>query len=932
MECVFRNCKSGAPASSDSSPGGLLSHANSAGKRVPLKNKSGVSRYGHHQQQHQQQQQGQQGAGTYPAGELVLEEGDHEIPDGLRFLGEREMSSLGARIPALRRRGAKTNTIRQHYYPEGGWGWVVVACALATHCLCAGAQLAVALLLVHAASDPHHFRKPGGGDYAYEDLGLVGWFAMLVNKHIHVAVRGCVVPKEINPAHGCCWRSDHGSRLSLHIVCSADSSDIFQDDSKSFVVWVGSLCLSTSIFTSPFVVALCRRKSTRLTAVVGGLIMALACLFTSFAQQIHQIFFSVICLLWAGGINSSYGIMLGVGVGLSRETSGLMLGQYFKRRREFVEAIAQSGSGIGITIFSHFFYKVIGDIGWRLGLQAFTGLVFLCFFLGIFYRSASLYHPQRRAILHLKSQKRKVKDTKKQIIEKPPYCDFSSLRSKHVQILMVSNALCGFGIYSPLFHLARNGLDQQIPKHSVVLLYTYCGLAYVIGCIGTGMMVVRRSQNCMISRQYLHQAIVFSLERPEEDSVMEARNGLDQQIPKHSVVLLYTYCGLAYVIGCIGTGMMVVRRSQNCMISRQYLHQAIVFSLGLILFALCMIRDYHGYALFMWLYGLFLGANAYSLRVYTYEQTRARNFARAIAFIQWVAFIPILIGIPITGYINASQPMSGYYFSCSCVMLSGVSLFALNYVSYEEPNSPEGRRSVDQQKTPNGDGRHHDNPENGGPVCLCPASLHKMDPANQYRRRSEASALKAGDYLACIAEEVPNGQPEELQYPGEFEYEYAASCNKVTDFLLYNDFDERYSSSAGPGGPCSTQSHPGILTLPKKHKPSGSSLHNNLSYSEPEALGRIGQQIAAAEAVHSNSHHLFQQPQSQQPQQHQMVPQAYGGSTGILLRMPSGTFVAPDSGAQQQGPALNILDDLQTAGTLIQHSVPGFVREMTTTV
>ena len=51
----------------------------------------------------------------------------------------------------------------------------------------------------------------------------------------------------------------------------------------------------------------------------------------------------------------------------------------------------------------------------------------------------------------------------------------------------------------------------------------------------------------------------------------------------------------------------------------------------------------------MWLYGLFLGANAYSLRVYTYEQARARNFARAIAFIQWVAFVPVLIGIPITG-------------------------------------------------------------------------------------------------------------------------------------------------------------------------------------------------------------------------------------------------------------------------------------------
>ena len=39
---------------------------------------------------------------------------------------------------------------------------------------------------------------------------------------------------------------------------------------------------------------------------------------------------------------------------------------------------------------------------WRLGLQVVTGATTVAFFLGLFYRSATLYHPQRRAILHLK--------------------------------------------------------------------------------------------------------------------------------------------------------------------------------------------------------------------------------------------------------------------------------------------------------------------------------------------------------------------------------------------------------------------------------------------------------------------------------------------------------------------------------------------------
>lgn len=47
-----------------------------------------------------------------------------------------------------------------------------------------------------------------------------------------------------------------------------------------------------ALLISPVTIAFCRRKSTRVTAVMGGLITALGCLFTSFASQLHQLFFS----------------------------------------------------------------------------------------------------------------------------------------------------------------------------------------------------------------------------------------------------------------------------------------------------------------------------------------------------------------------------------------------------------------------------------------------------------------------------------------------------------------------------------------------------------------------------------------------------------------------------------------------------------------
>ncbi|TRY76549.1 hypothetical protein TCAL_11395, partial [Tigriopus californicus] len=208
---------------------------------------------------------------------------------------------------------------------------------------------------------------------------------------------------------------------------------------------LGAVSLSVSLLVSPLTVAICRRKSTRLTAVLGGLITSLACLFTSFASQFHQLFFS-------------YGIFFGIGVGMSRDAALLMIGQYFKRRREWVEMVFSSGSGLGMALMTVFLHTSIKGLGWRLGLQCVTFSMLFAFILGTFYRSASLYHPQRRAILHLKSQRRKIKNKDKDKNraaqeDKPPYFDGTTLKSRTIQILLVSILVSSMGLYTPVFFL-----------------------------------------------------------------------------------------------------------------------------------------------------------------------------------------------------------------------------------------------------------------------------------------------------------------------------------------------------------------------------------------------------------------------------------------------------------------------------------------------
>lgn len=77
-----------------------------------------------------------------------------------------------------------------------------------------------------------------------------------------------------------------------HIICDAPEKLLLIKNLEFFTGWLGAMSMSVSFFVSPIIIGFCRRKSTRLTAVMGGLVTALGCLFTSFASQFHQLFLS----------------------------------------------------------------------------------------------------------------------------------------------------------------------------------------------------------------------------------------------------------------------------------------------------------------------------------------------------------------------------------------------------------------------------------------------------------------------------------------------------------------------------------------------------------------------------------------------------------------------------------------------------------------
>lgn len=68
----------------------------------------------------------------------------------------------------------------------------------------------------------------------------------------------------------------------------------------------------------------------------------------------------LIVLFWVVLGCCSYGALMSIAIALVRESSALMVGQYFKRRRDFVEIVVQMGAGIGVILFSVFFKEALG--------------------------------------------------------------------------------------------------------------------------------------------------------------------------------------------------------------------------------------------------------------------------------------------------------------------------------------------------------------------------------------------------------------------------------------------------------------------------------------------------------------------------------------------------------------------------------------------
>ena len=199
---------------------------------------------------------------------------------------------------------------------------------------------------------------------------------------------------------------------------------------------------------------------------------------------------------------------------------------------------------------------------------------------------------------------------------------------------------------------------------------------------------------------------------------------------------------------------------------------------------------------FVWVYGLFLGGYHYSLKMFVFQKVRARNFPSAWGFIQLSQAVSVLVGVPITGYINHGlASKAGYYFSALTVLLGAAILALIDLQRRLHRNRKRERRRL-RERASKADGKVEvvvEDERRG--------SLPDVEEDDFLQPGTERSQLFYDDImdfkkpeLTCISEEgiadmeIPDNLFAELEI-----LENITSCNKVENYLMLSEYEQNLS-------------------------------------------------------------------------------------------------------------------------------------------
>lgn len=148
-----------------------------------------------------------------------------------------------------------------------------------------------------------------------------------------------------------------GMVISLPLVAIGlmFSDIIYQlNTSATTASWIPAITVSTAMFVAPFNTMIINRWSSRTSLFVGGTLCSVGMILSYFATRIEFLFFS-------------FGILSGAGLGVSSNTSYVVLSQYFTVKKHYgiATGIMMATAAVGKLIFSPLIQLMLESYGFR---------------------------------------------------------------------------------------------------------------------------------------------------------------------------------------------------------------------------------------------------------------------------------------------------------------------------------------------------------------------------------------------------------------------------------------------------------------------------------------------------------------------------------------------------------------------------------------
>ncbi|XP_046305566.1 monocarboxylate transporter 6 isoform X1 [Marmota monax] len=143
--------------------------------------------------------------------------------------------------------------------------------------------------------------------------------------------------------------------------------------SNSETSWFPSILMAMLHAGGPLCGILVGRFGCRVTMMLGGLLASLGMVASSFSRSLSQLYLTA-------------GIITGLGMCFSFQSSITMLGFYFVRRRVLANALASMGVSLGVTLWPPFANYLLEDLGWRGTFLVIGGVLLHCCVCGAIMR------------------------------------------------------------------------------------------------------------------------------------------------------------------------------------------------------------------------------------------------------------------------------------------------------------------------------------------------------------------------------------------------------------------------------------------------------------------------------------------------------------------------------------------------------------------